>query len=111
MPQSTSSTRMIAMGSEALTDGFAMIGFETFPDASVDQLEELLADLLRQRVRAWIVIEPYLSHEPGKLLQQVRSEGGYILVTEIPPLNAPDDHRLAVEDLVTSVLGERALES
>lgn len=103
-------TRMIVLGSAALTDGFAMVGFETFPDASADQLEELLATLLQQRTRALIVIEPYLSEKPGKLLQRVRNEGSYILVTEIPPLHAPEDHRLDVEDLVVSVLGDDALE-
>ena len=34
--------RLIAMGDEALVQGFALIGFETWPDADARELDELL---------------------------------------------------------------------
>ena len=40
-------TRLIAMGSAVLMEGFSLIGLETFPDATAEDLERLLAGLVR----------------------------------------------------------------
>jgi vacuolar-type H+-ATPase subunit F/Vma7 len=101
---------MIALGSAALTDGFALLGFETYPDADAEQLNRLLNELLQQRVRALVMVEPSLCEQPSSLLQRLRIEGGQILITEIPPLQIPQDYQSDIDALLVSVLGSRALE-
>ena len=103
-------TRMIALGSAALTEGFSLIGFETMPDASAEELEDLLEKLFKQRQRAMIVLERALARSGGRWLRRVRNEGGHIVIAEIPQLHAPEDYHPMVEDLVQSILGPSALE-
>ena len=103
-------TRLIALGSTALTEGFALIGFETVPEATPRHLEELLAELVKTRQKAMVVIERDLARSSGPWLTRVRNEGGRIVVVEIPQLHAPGDHRPPVEELVKSILGPGALE-
>lgn len=101
--------RLVAMGSAPLVEGFALIGFETYPDATYEDVERLLSALLRERERALVLLEQELV-EDGEALAQVRREGGSILVTEIPPLGKPGAYRSPVEELVLKVLGSGALE-
>ena len=103
-------TRLIAMGSSALMEGFALIGFETWPEAGADDVEQVLTDLLRHRHRALIFLEPRLARSGGAMLQKVRNEGGRIVITEVPPLQSPQEYHPEVEDLVVSLLGGAALE-
>jgi vacuolar-type H+-ATPase subunit F/Vma7 len=104
------STRMIALGSAALTSGFNLIGFETIADATPQALEKLLAELFTTRQKALVVVEEELARSDGPWLKRVRNEGGRIVVVEVPPLQAPADYRPPVEDLVESILGPSALE-
>ncbi|MVF23049.1 hypothetical protein EVC37_15705 [Methylocaldum sp. BRCS4] len=103
-------TRLIALGSTALLEGFALIGFETHADATPDILEAVLKDLVRTQEKALIVLEQALARSGTALLTQVRAEGGRIVVVEIPSLQAPEDHQAAVDDLVRRVLGPSVLE-
>lgn len=103
-------TRMIALGSAALTAGFGLIGFETVPDARPEELEDLLAGLVRGNHKALVVVESHLIGSEGPWLKRVRNEGGRIVVTTVPRLNTPGDFRPPVEDLVASILGPSALE-
>lgn len=103
-------TRMIAMGSAALVQGFALIGFETWPDASEEDLARVLADLIRAQEKAVVFLEPHLVRSQCRELARVRAEGGRIVVAEVPLLHAPGDYHPLVEELVTSVLGPAALE-
>ncbi len=103
-------TRMIALGSAALTGGFNLIGFETIADATPQSLEQLLAELFTTRQKALVVVEEKLARSNGPWLRRVRNEGGRIVVVEVPPLQAPADYRPPVEDLVESILGASALE-
>lgn len=103
-------TRLIAMGSSALMEGFALIGFETWPEAGEDDVEQVLAELVRCRRRALIFLEPRLARCGGAMLQKVRNQGGRIVITEVPPLQAPGEYHPEVEDLVVSLLGSGALE-
>ena len=103
-------TRMLALGSSALTEGFALIGFETVPDASADDLEEVLAELVRTNQRAMVIVERTLARGTGRWLNQVRNEGGRIVLAEVPELSAPSNYHPLVEDLVESILGPQALE-
>lgn len=103
-------TRMIAMGEAALMQGFALVGFETWPDATAEDAEALIGEVLRRGQKALIVLEPALVRDAGPALDQARREGGQVVVTEVPPLRAPQSYRPEVEDLVVSILGSGALE-
>lgn len=102
--------RVIAMGSTALTQGFSLLGFETHADATPADLDRLLGELLRGKEKALLFLENDLAHAKVANLDRVRKEGGRIVVTEVPPLNAPEDYRPPVEELVARVLGPSALE-
>ena len=102
--------RLIAIGSEALTEGFALLGFETHADATPDDVEAVLAGLVRSRDTALVILEHELARSGMASLERVRREGGRILVTEVPPLHAPAHYRPPVEDLVKRILGTQALE-
>lgn len=102
--------RFIAMGSHALMDGFALLGFEVFPNVTVETVEKILAQLLKNREKALIFLENNLSQQPGKYLSQARSEAAGIIITEIPPLQSPDTYQPLVEELITRVLGTTALD-
>lgn len=103
-------TRIIAMGSSALAEGFALIGCEAWADAKPGDVERVLADILRRRESALVLLEPHLARCESPSLQQIYAEGGRVVVTEIPPLHAANDYHPQVEDLVASVLGSSALE-
>lgn len=104
-------TRMLVLGSAPLAQGFALIGFEAYPDATPVQLEKVLADLHRSHATALVLVEHELAQQGGEWFDRVRTEGGRIVLTEVPPLNAPAGYHPAVEDLVTDILGDQALES
>lgn len=108
-PGITPPTRLIALGSAALVDGFNLIGIETVRDATVEMLEELLARLILRKEKALLFIEHDLAQSRGPWLNRVRNEGGRIVVTEMPPLHAPEDYHPPVEDVVRAILGPQAL--
>jgi vacuolar-type H+-ATPase subunit F/Vma7 len=110
MSEETPQSRMIAMGSAALMQGFALIGFETYPDADVQAVETVLEQLVREDARALLLLEDRLARSEGPWLKRVRNEGGGIVITELPALNQPEAYRPLVEELVTAILGPRALE-
>lgn len=96
------------MGGNALAEGFALLGFETFPDATLDMVEDILAELLKKQSQALVFLETNLT--VGPVFSQVRSESAGIIITEIPALNAPDSYRPSVEELVERVLGPSVLD-
>lgn len=111
MTESTSTaTRMIALGAAPLMEGFALIGFETHPNANAEQLEQLLAQLVREDAHALVLVEHSLARSEGIWLTRVRNEGGRIVLTELPELHQPEAYHPLVEDLVTAILGPSALE-
>ncbi len=111
MSDKQAKTRLIMMGSAALTAGFSLIGFEIWPDASCEELEQLLIELQQRGDTALIFLEPKLANCDCGILQDIQKQGGRIVVTEIPPLDAPGNYRPQVEDLVISVLGKSALKT
>ena len=104
-------TRMIAMGGRPLMEGFALLGFETWPDADTEDMKKLLLELLTSRQKALVLLETYLSQAPCPLLADTRVHGGNIIVTEVPPLDASQEYHPYVEKLVTKVLGNDTLEN
>ncbi len=102
--------RLIALGSAALMEGFALIGFETHVDPSPEAIDALMSELLRNQQAALVVIEQRLARNPGRHLARAQDEGGRIVITEIPEIRAAQHYRSRVEDLVQKVLGPAALE-
>ncbi len=102
--------RMIALGSATLTEGFALIGFETYADPAPEAIEKLMQDLQRNQQSALVVIEQGLARNPGRHLQRAQREGGRIVITEIPDIHLAGGYHSRVESLVQSLLGPAALE-
>ncbi|MCK9199569.1 MAG: V-type ATP synthase subunit F [Gallionella sp.] len=110
-PQSTlAPARMIALGSAALMEGFALIGFETHADPAPEDVEALMQELIRTQQSALVVIEQSLALHPGRHLQHAQREGGRIVITEIPEINLSGDYHSRVESLVQGLLGPAAPE-
>lgn len=98
-------TRMIFMGEASLTDGFKLIGFETWADPTPDVLEQQLEQLIKQREKAFIILGHTLANCDSDLLKQVRSEGGHIIITQIPALADPDNFQCEIDDRLQVLLG------
>lgn len=88
MDTTDSATRLLFFGDEALADGFGLIGFETYPDPSHDQVDKLVRGLVRERESALVVVDEAIMHADIPALAQVRREGGRIVVIAVPPLAA-----------------------
>jgi vacuolar-type H+-ATPase subunit F/Vma7 len=102
--------RLIAMGDACLTDGFDLLGFETYPNTSPEQAEQILCGLITSKERALVFMEQGLIAQAGKCYQRLRNESGHVIIIGLPPLHAPEDYHPEVEDLVRRVLGPGALE-
>lgn len=101
--------KLVVLGSAALAECFSLIGAKTYPDADSEQVEAVLAELAREGAQALVLLEAGLAHAGGPWLNRLRQEGGRIVVTELPPLNAPEDYAPAVDAVVQAVLGPEAL--
>ncbi len=97
--------RNIFVGGPALTDGFRLIGFETLTDPDTQQLDRLLAELQRERQRALLIIEQSIIGMGSKLLEQIRSEGGRIVLTEVPSLHDPDTFQCELDAQLKKLTG------
>lgn len=111
MNGSLAPARMIALGSAALMEGFALIGFETHADPKPETVEKLLQELMRNQQAALVVIEQGLARHPGRHLLRAQHEGGRIVITEIPEINLSGGYHSRVESLVQGILGPAALEA
>ncbi len=100
--------RLIFMGSNALAEGFALLGFEIFPNATLETVENILNGLLKKQSKALVFLEDNLT--TGSAFLQARSEATGIIITEIPALNEPDSYKPSVEELVEKILGSSVLE-
>jgi vacuolar-type H+-ATPase subunit F/Vma7 len=101
--------RLIFMGSQALAEGFALIGFEIFPNATTELVETELSKLLKSQEKALVLLEDSLTQQPGPSFLHARTKAAGIILSEIPPLNAPEDYHPSVEALVARVLGPSVL--
>jgi vacuolar-type H+-ATPase subunit F/Vma7 len=102
--------RVVAAGSQPLMDGFALLGVETHADIDSEELERVLDEIVQRRQRTLLYLQQDLAQADLPLLQQIRKEGGNILISEIPPLNQPDQREATIDSLISRVLGSRALE-
>lgn len=81
-------TQMLFLGEQALADGFRLIGFETHPDPSPEEVDKRLRELQRDRARAFVIVDEDLMQADIAALRQVRREGGRIVVIAVPRLQA-----------------------
>jgi len=102
--------KLLFMGSQALAEGFNLLGFETFPAATQDTVEQQLSQLLKEQQPAIVFLENYLVQQPGPAFLRARSQAAGIIITELPPLNAPTTYHPSVEELITRVLGPSILD-
>ncbi|MBT8127530.1 MAG: ATPase [Gammaproteobacteria bacterium] len=98
-------TRQIFLGAAPLATGFRLAGFEVYPGADAAQLDRLLDELRASRTPALVVIDQDLAESDSQRLERVRSEGGRILLTQVPPLNRPDEMHSSVDDRIQQLLG------
>lgn len=95
-----SATRIIALGSAALMDGFRLAGIEVVSDASREQLETLMKSLLSGKEKALVLLEDHLSANPGPWLGRALSEGGHVVVVQVPSLARAGDYHPDVDKLI-----------
>ncbi len=98
-------TRQLFLGDASLATGFRLAGFEVFPDADAAQLDQLLSELLATRNPAFVVIDQALAASESRRLEEVRREGGRILLTQVPPLTRPEQMHSAIDDRIQQLLG------
>ena len=103
------SARLVVLGSAGLAGGFGLIGAEVHADADPATVETVLEQLARSGDDALVLLEAHLAHGGGFWLNRLRNEGGRIVITELPPLSAPQDFAPAVDEVVRAVLGPEAL--
>jgi len=103
------SARLVVLGSAGLAGGFGLIGAEVHADADPATVETVLEQLARSGDDALVLLEAHLAHGGGFWLNRLRNEGGRIVITELPPLPAPQDFAPAVDEVVRAVLGPEAL--
>ncbi len=104
------SDRMLFFGSQELAEGFALIGFETWSNAAVEDLERELEVLQSSGANAFILVEDSLAAKAVSGLEWVKAESGRILVTEIPSLASPEQFRMDTDERVRQLLGGEAFD-
>jgi vacuolar-type H+-ATPase subunit F/Vma7 len=109
-PSAARPTRIVALGSAVLMDGFRLAGAEVHPDATRADLERVLQDLMTSRERALVLVESGLACDPGPWLARARAESGRIVVVHLPPLNRPGDYHPEVDRLVGRMAGNEGNE-
>lgn len=102
--------RILAFGSAALMDGFALLGIETHADPDAGFIDDTLGSLVRARERALVFMQQDLMDAEIPLVTQLRLQGGSILICEIPGLQTAGDYRPQVDNLIKRVLGASVLE-
>lgn len=105
-----SRARLLFLGERALAQGFALIGFETWPDATVAQLDEVLEELRNERRGALVVIDQQLAAADSRLLPFIEEEGRHVAVIEVPALADPQGFHLDIDDELQTLLGGAQLE-
>lgn len=98
-------SRLLFLGEDGLGDGFRLIGFETLTNPSDQEVETLLARLIRERENAFVIVDQRLMQANIPSLRHIRREGGRILLIAVPPLNNPDVLASEVSERVQALFG------
>jgi vacuolar-type H+-ATPase subunit F/Vma7 len=98
--------RIIAIGHQALMDGFALLGVETHVDLNEQGVDKLLTGLIRSRQRALVYLQQNLVDMDLPVIKKLRGEGGDILISVIPDILSADGYQAPVDQLISRVLGQ-----
>ena len=98
-------TRLVFLGDASLATGFRLAGFQVYPDADVQQVDSVLAGLIAERSHAFVVLDETLARSGSKQVDAVRSEGGRILLTQVPPLTGSETMHSLIDDHIQQLLG------
>jgi vacuolar-type H+-ATPase subunit F/Vma7 len=101
----SSATRMLFLGADSLADGFQLIGFETYPNPSDEDVDQVFRALRKSRDRAFVVVDERVMRSDASNLARVRSEGGRIVVVAVPPLAGPVKLESEVADRLAAMFG------
>lgn len=102
-------TRMLFLGDDRLADGFRLIGFETHPSPSPEEVDRILRELQRDREHAFVVVDDALMEADIAALSQVRAEGGRIVVISVPPLSGPPRLTSNVAERLAAMFGNTGI--
>jgi vacuolar-type H+-ATPase subunit F/Vma7 len=110
-PDQAQPTRMLFLGEDRLADGFRLIGVEAYPSPSLQEAERIFRDLVRQREKAFVIVDDALMAADIPSLRAVLREGGRIVVVAIPALSAAPKLTSDVARRLAALFGAGALES
>jgi vacuolar-type H+-ATPase subunit F/Vma7 len=102
--------KIIAVGASALMDGFALLGIKTYADESAEIIDAMLRELDRNHETALVFIQRDPDNFRIPMVQQLRNQGGRILICEIPALQDVHGHQPEVEKLIARVMGSTVME-
>ncbi|TVQ89878.1 MAG: ATPase [Chromatiaceae bacterium] len=108
-PAAAVPTRMLFLGEDGLADGFRLIGFETHVNPDRETVEQVLRALRASRDKAFVVVDDRVMALEVPSLQQVRREGGRIVVIAVPPLAGPVRLPSDVADRLAAMFGTASL--
>ncbi len=98
-------SRMYFLGEAALANGFRLAGFHVYPNATEEQLEDLLHSLQEGRETAFVILDHTLYDSELEILAELRGEGGRILIAQVPPLQDPGAMHSPVDQRIAQLLG------
>lgn len=104
-----STARMLFLGDDSLADGFRLIGFETHPNPSPEDVDRILRDLQRERAHAFVVVDDAVMQTEAPALRQVLGEGGRIVVVAVPGLAGPPRLSSTVAERLALMFGSANL--
>lgn len=102
-------TRMLFLGEDSLADGFRLIGFETVPNPTPEEVERVLRELQRGRDNAFVILDDQVMRADIPALRQARREGGRIVVASVPALKDPLRLASDVADRLAAMFGSSNL--
>ena len=70
-----------------------------------------MQEIIRTHQTVLVVMEQSLARNPGRHLLRAQSEGGRIIITEIPEIHLSGSYHSRVENLVQTILGPASLEN
>ncbi|MDJ0882211.1 MAG: V-type ATP synthase subunit F [Gammaproteobacteria bacterium] len=103
--------KIVAMGSSALMDGFALLGIQTYADLSLEKINDVLLDVKRKHRRALVFLEQDIINADIPMVNRWRNQGGSMLICEIPALDQLNEFQPEVEQLIARVMGTSVLEN
>ena len=72
--------------------------------ATEQDLDRLLGELASANSQALVLLQSRLARCQSANLRRVQSEGGRIVIAEIPPLEAPAEFRSGIEEMLQTIM-------